>query len=252
MNIGFSRFYRSYIMNFAIPSPNLLKLSLAALLTLGGLSACYSTPTQTVAPDPAPTTSALPGMDHSKMDHSKMDPGTMNSPAMGHHLDLGPADADFDRRFVDGMVPHHQGAVVMAKEVLQKSSRPELKKFANDILQAQAAEIAQMKQWRQAWYPQADATLMAYDAKQGKMMPMSAEQQQGMMMSVDLGAADEQFDLRFINAMIPHHEGAITMAKAALQKSNRPEMKKLAQAIITSQQTEINQMNQWRKAWYNQ
>jgi len=55
-----------------------------------------------------------------------------------------------------------------------------------------------------------------------------------------------------MNAMIPHHEGAIAMAKDALQKSKRPEVKQLAQEIVTSQQKEVDQMKQWRKAWYNQ
>jgi uncharacterized protein (DUF305 family) len=52
--------------------------------------------------------------------------------------------------------------------------------------------------------------------------------------------------------MIPHHEGALVMAKDVLSKSKRPETKKLAQAILTSQLKEIDQMKQWRKAWYKQ
>jgi uncharacterized protein (DUF305 family) len=91
---------------------------------------------------------------------------------------------------------------------------------------------------------------MAYDKKMGHMMPMSQSQMQDMMMKGDLGAADAQFDLRFINAMIPHHEGAITMAKDASSKSRHSEIKKLAQDIITSQQKEIDQMKEWRQAWY--
>ena len=82
------------------------------------------------------------------------------------------------------------------------------------------------------------------------MMSMSKEQKQGMMMNMDLGAADSSFDLRFINAMLPHHEGALEMAKEAQNKSKRPEIKKLAQEILTSQQAEIDQMKQWRKSWY--
>lgn len=72
------------------------------------------------------------------------------------------------------------------------------------------------------------------------------------MMSMDLGAADDQFDLRFLNAMIPHHEGAVVMAQDALSKSKRPEIQKLAQEIITSQKAEIQQMQQWKQAWYKQ
>ena len=93
---------------------------------------------------------------------------------------------------------------------------------------------------------------MAYDTKMGRMMQMSSNQMQGMMMTGNLGAADSQFDLRFINAMIAHHEGAVTMAQDALKKSQRPQIKQLAKEIIAAQQKEIAQMKQWRKAWYNQ
>ncbi|AFY36021.1 DUF305 domain-containing protein [Calothrix sp. PCC 7507] len=166
-------------------------------------------------------------------------------------MDLGPADANYDLRFIDGMIPHHQGAIVMAKEAQQKSQRPEIKKLADEIIKAQNQEISQMKQWRTAWYPKAGDKPMAYDAKMGHMMEMSSEQMQAMMMNMNLGAADQDFDLRFINAMIPHHEAAVIMAKDAVQKSQRAEIKNLAQAIIKAQDTEINQMKQWRKAWYN-
>ncbi|MEY2834057.1 MAG: hypothetical protein RLZZ574_3317 [Cyanobacteriota bacterium] len=167
-------------------------------------------------------------------------------------MDLGPADADYDLRFIDGMLMHHQGAVNMAEEALSKSQRPEIKKLAQDIIAAQNREISQMKEWRTAWYPKADSTPMAYHPQMGHMMAMTDEQKQGMMMSMDLGTADAEFDLRFINAMVPHHEGALVMAQDALSKSQRPEVKKLAQDILTSQQGEIEQMNQWRKNWYRQ
>jgi uncharacterized protein (DUF305 family) len=167
-------------------------------------------------------------------------------------MDLGPADADYDLRFIDGMLMHHQGAVNMAEEALSKSQRPEIKKLAQNIITAQNREISQMKEWRTAWYPKADSTPMAYHSQMGHMMAMTDEQKQGMMMSMDLGTGDAEFDLRFINAMIPHHEGALVMAKDALSKSQRPETKKLAQDILTSQQQEIEQMNQWRQDWYQQ
>ena len=91
---------------------------------------------------------------------------------------------------------------------------------------------------------------MAHNAQIGHMMEMSSEQMNSMLMNMDLGAANAQFDLRFINAMIPHHQGAITMAQDALGKSKRPEIKQLAQEIIKAQEVEIKQMQQWRQAWY--
>ncbi|BAY39462.1 hypothetical protein NIES2111_38380 [Nostoc sp. NIES-2111] len=166
-------------------------------------------------------------------------------------MDLGPADANYDLRFIDAMIMHHQGAVNMANVAQQKSKRTEIKKLATDIINAQNQEISQMKQWRTAWYPKAGDQPMAHDATMGHMMAMSSQQQQAMMMSQDLGKADAEFDLRFINAMIPHHEGAVVMAQDALQKSQRQEIKTLAQAIIKAQEEEIKEMKQWRTTWYN-
>lgn len=52
-----------------------------------------------------------------------------------------------DVDFVKGMIPHHQGAVDMAKVVLQYGKDPEIKKFAEGIIKAQASEIDFMKKW---------------------------------------------------------------------------------------------------------
>ncbi len=62
-------------------------------------------------------------------------------------------------------------------------------------------------------------------------------------------ASGKTYDLEFIKQMIPHHEGAVVMAQKALQKSQKPEIKTLANAIIKAQQTEIKQMKDWQTAW---
>lgn len=232
--------------------PTFLGFSFGALISLSALTACSSSTAQNSTPASSPAASTMSGMDHSNMNAGKKDHGAMDHSSMGHNMDLGPADAEFDLRFIDGMIPHHQGAVEMAKEVLQKSKRPELKKLAQDVIASQDKEINQMQQWRTAWYPQAPSQPIAWHAEMNHSMPMTKGQVDAMKMSMDLGAADNQFDLRFINAMIPHHEGAVTMAKDVLQKSKRPDIQKLAKAIVSSQQAEIDQMKQWRKAWYNQ
>nr|WP_315870975.1 DUF305 domain-containing protein [Trichocoleus desertorum] len=217
---------------------------LGAIATTSLLNAC-ATPSQNQTQAPSPTTT---GMDHGNAHHGNAHHGDM----MNHSasMELGPADADFDLRFVDAMTPHHEGAVTMAQDALTKSKRPEIQKLAQDIIAAQKQEIGELKQWRQAWYPNASAQPVAWNPQMGHAMPMSTDQRKGMAMEMDLGAADSDFDLRFINAMIPHHEGAVTMAQDALTKSKRPEIQKLAQDIIKSQEAEIQQMQQWRQAWY--
>jgi len=225
-----------------------LTLTCATALTTGVLSACSKAPSnQTQTPN---ITAATPAS--SKQDMAQGGMGGMGGMDHSMSMDLGPADANYDLRFIDGMSVHHQGAVNMAQDVLKQSKRPEMKKLATNIIAAQKREINQMKEWRKTWYPKADNTPMAYHAQMGHMMAMTPEQMQSMMMTMDLGAADDQFDLRFLNAMIPHHEGALVMAQDALKKSKRPEMKKLSEEILTSQKKEILQMKEWRKTWYKQ
>jgi uncharacterized protein (DUF305 family) len=228
---------------------------LLSALLIGGLVSCGSVESDyTGAAEPAGEAAAdastaggegqaptAGGMDHGSMNHGGMDHSQMT---------LGPKDESFDLRFIDGMVPHHEGAVLMAKEALEKSDRAEIRELSQAIIEAQESEIGQLQDWRKAWYPSAGSEPMMWHAEMNHMMAMTDEMRDSMMMAGDLGAADDTFDQRFIDAMIPHHEGALTMAKEALEKSDRPEIKAMAEAMIASQQQEIDQMKQWRADWY--
>jgi uncharacterized protein (DUF305 family) len=230
-------------LNILSHSFGLVAIASIATFTLAACTATTNSETSASKSPIAVTPSSSPSIPSTMHDMNNMHMGNMA-------MDLGPADANFDLRFIDGMIPHHQGAVAMAKEAQQKSQRPEIKNLADEIVKAQTKEIAELQNWRKQWYASAGNKPMAYDAKMGRMMDMSQDQINGMMMSQDLGAKDADFDLRFINAMIPHHEGAVTMAQNAATKSTRPEIKKLAQDIISSQQAEIKQMQQWKQDWY--
>jgi uncharacterized protein (DUF305 family) len=60
----------------------------------------------------------------------------------------------FDKAFIDAMIPHHQSAIEMAQVASEKSSNPEIRTLAENIVEAQQQEIEQMLQWREAWYPE--------------------------------------------------------------------------------------------------
>ncbi|MBU2103677.1 DUF305 domain-containing protein [Patescibacteria group bacterium] len=71
----------------------------------------------------------------------------------------------------------------------------------------------------------------------------------GMMVGLE-GKTGDEFDQAFLAGMIVHHEGAVEMAKAALTNAKHEEIKQMANAIISAQNTEIKQMQDWQKSWY--
>jgi uncharacterized protein (DUF305 family) len=134
-------------------------MKLSPFAAAAGLSLLVST--LAVAQTAAPVDHSK--MDHSKMGHSKMGdgapakagdaPSTAAYKAANGKMHAGmditfSGDADVD--FVNGMIPHHQGAVEMAKIVLKHGKDPELKKLAAEIVAAQDKEITFMQEWLKA------------------------------------------------------------------------------------------------------
>ena len=155
------------------------------------------------------------------------------------------SSAPYDLQFLDTMIAHHQSAVVMAKPAMEKALHPELRTLAQNIVTSQEKEISQMRQWREEWFhdqPLAVNMQAAGMADSMKAMDMSK-----------LGAlTGNNFDTAFIEMMIPHHQGALAMAKEALDKAQHAEIKTLAQGVIMTQETEIESMQNWKNAWSKQ
>ena len=67
---------------------------------------------------------------------------------MKMHADMQmPFTGDADVDFAKGMISHHEGAIAMSAIVLQYGKNPEMKKFAEDVIKAQTAEIATLREW---------------------------------------------------------------------------------------------------------
>lgn len=59
---------------------------------------------------------------------------------------------NFDKAFIESMIPHHQMAVMMASMLKSGTNRSEMKQLADDIIAAQSNEIDQMQEWYNAWF----------------------------------------------------------------------------------------------------
>ena len=164
------------------------------------------------------------------------------------------ATSPFDQAFIDMMVPHHQSASEMAKLAQDRAEHEELKTLAGEIIEAQEAEIAQMKEWREEWFGSAETPPMdAMPMLPGmdmEGMDMGDGATMDMTMDIEELRDAEPFDLAFIEAMIPHHQSAIEAGEIALEESDDPDIRSIAEEIISSQQAEIEQMTAWRSEWY--
>jgi uncharacterized protein (DUF305 family) len=147
-----------------------------------------------------------------------------------------------DERFIDAMVPHHQGAIEMAQVALENAEHPEILALAEEIVAAQETEIEQLKSIKQEQFGISEIS----------MDMTSAEEMEGMGMTIEPQelANQEPFDQAFIDNMIPHHESAIEMAQVVLEESENPEIRQIAGAIVDAQEREIEQMRSWRDEWY--
>jgi uncharacterized protein (DUF305 family) len=90
-----------------------------------------------------------------------------------------------------------------------------------------------------------DGSMMANAPEHMGMAEMMAEMNAGLV-----GKTGDAFDRAFLAEMIVHHEGAVGMAKLALEHAGHQEVKDLAKAIIAAQEKEIAAMRGWEKSWF--
>lgn len=184
----------------------------------------------------------LPGSTQSRMSYGMMGGRSFDN------KERGGMRQNIDKHFIEEMIPHHQGAIDMAKLAETKATRSEIKNLAKDIIETQSKEIADMKAWYKEWYgsdvPEDD------DGNMHGMMHGGVGMNMGTMTGdlEDLQSAKD-FDLEFVRQMIPHHEMAVMMARMLASGTQRPEMQELSSNIISSQSREIQMMRQWLSEW---
>jgi uncharacterized protein (DUF305 family) len=179
----------------------------------------------------------------SNVDPARTEPaGTPHVDHMNMPSSPGAADAPYDLQFLDTMIAHHKDAIDMARLAGSRAQHDELKQLARNIITDQQREIEKMQGWRSKWFGEAPQAV-------NMQFPGMAEGMSGMNMEKLDSLKANSFDLEFIRQMIPHHEGALAMAKDALVNGSNAEIKSLARQIVEAQEAEIRQMRQWQEGW---
>jgi uncharacterized protein (DUF305 family) len=173
------------------------------------------------------------------IDHSNMDMGSGGMMAASEMVMVGGEYSD--KRFIDAMVPHHQGAIDMAEVALENAEHLELLQLTENVISTQQTEIEQLRSIKEQEFGTSEVPT--------QMRPEEMEMM-GMEDPAEL-ANQRPFDEAFINAMIPHHESAIEMAQVALAESDNPAVRDLAGRIVDDQTREIEQMRGWLEEWYS-
>ncbi len=150
-----------------------------------------------------------------------------------------------DAMFLQMMIPHHEQAVVMSALAPSRTQNAAVLKLAKQIEAAQGPEIAEMKSWLTAWNEPltiGDMSGMAHGGGSG-MPGMPGMMTPGQMTALEQ-AKGAAFDKLYLQDMIAHHEGAVTMAQQELDSGENPQVKALAQTIINAQTKEISEIKQ--------
>lgn len=146
-------------------------------------------------------------------------------------MDIGEADRWADLRYMNMMIAHHRGAMLLAEQAYRHGQRDEIKQLASDILRTEPVLIEELYNLRRRWYG---------DARRVKDPE-----------TVNLGTADDTFDLRFLNALIAHHEAGVKMAREVRGVSQRREILDNADAVEYSLSSSSAVLRKWRLDWYN-
>ena len=170
-----------------------------------------------------------------------MDSGTSaESSASAENSDESAAFNNADVTFVQGMIPHHRGALTMAQMADGRAEAPRVVDLANRIEAAQEPEIETMTGWLEEWgepLPEEDMGGMDHGSGGMDMEGMSEED----MTALDSSSGAE-FDRMFLDMMIPHHQGAVEMAETEIADGSDQDAVEMAREIVESQTAEIQEM----------
>ncbi|WNV74806.1 DUF305 domain-containing protein [Geodermatophilus sp. DSM 44513] len=169
--------------------------------------------------------------------------GSTADSSAGAPADPSGTAAEADVAFAQGMLPHHEQAVEMARLAADRAADPRVQDLATRIETAQAPEIETLSGWLAAWGAEetgstgTDHGSMGHGGDAGGMMS-----EEDVTALADASGAD--FDRAFLEMMLAHHRGAVQMAETEVADGQDADAVALAEEIRGSQTAEIAEMEQ--------
>jgi uncharacterized protein (DUF305 family) len=161
----------------------------------------------------------------------------------GDESSVGAADEQFDDAdvsFAQQMIVHHEQAIEMSELAEDRAGNDSVRDLAQRIRDAQGPEIEQMESLLEDWGADRGHGGMDHSGMGSSMEGMMSDEQ---MAELEASSGTE-FDRLFLEHMIEHHEGAITMAERQLAEGVNPEARDLAEQIRDDQVDEIAEMRE--------
>jgi uncharacterized protein (DUF305 family) len=176
-----------------------------------------------------------------------MDSGTSAESSAGAENSAEPAAFNnADVTFVQGMIPHHRGALEMAQMADGRAEDPRVVDLANRIEAAQEPEIETMTGWLEEWGEsvpeESDSSMGGMDHGSTDMGDMDMEGMSAEDMAALEAASGPEFDRMWLEMMIVHHRGAVEMAQTEIAEGSNADAVALAEEIASSQAAEIEEM----------
>jgi uncharacterized protein (DUF305 family) len=148
--------------------------------------------------------------------------------------------------FLAEIIPHHQAAIEMAELQLERGTSPDIRTHAENIIANQQHQIDQFTRWLEHWYglsPEEARDEAPEEARQE--MAALEEETQAMIEELEAVPAGEDFDVAFVQKMIPHHQGGIVEFLEPQSRAIHPELRVASAAGITTQQAQVADFRTW-------
>jgi uncharacterized protein (DUF305 family) len=156
---------------------------------------------------------------------------------------------DLETTFLAEIIPHHGAAITMAQLELERGVDDDIRTHAEDIIANQRHQIDQFTRWLREWYQLTPEQAMAQAPEQARQQMAALEREtQQMIAELRNVAAGAEFDIAFVQRMIPHHQAGIVEFLEPQSRAPHAQLRVAAASGINTQTAQVADFRTWLSA----